>query len=117
MRLHAARDGVALDAISGVRSHAYQLGIFDRKRARGLSVAEILKVNAAPGFSEHHSGHALDIGTPGDAPADESFDATAAFAWLQRHAGAHGFQLSYPRDNPHGSGSEPGHWCWRPANG
>ena len=117
MRLHAARDGIALDAISGFRSHAYQLGIFERKRARGLSVTEILKVNAAPGFSEHHSGHALDIGTPGDAPAEESFDATDAFAWLQVHAGAHGFQLSYPRDNPHGIVYEPWHWCWRPANG
>jgi len=112
MRQHAARDGVALDAISGFRSHAYQLGIFERKRARGLSVAEILKVNAAPGFSEHHSGHALDIGTPGDAPAEETFEATGAFAWLQAHAGGHGFALSYPRDNPHGIVYEPWHWCW-----
>ncbi len=117
MRLHAAQDGIALDAISGFRSHAYQLGIFERKLARGLSVAEILKVNAAPGFSEHHSGHALDIGTPGDAPAEETFEATDAFAWLQAHAGGHGFQLSYPRDNPHGIVYEPWHWCWKPANG
>lgn len=117
MRLHAARDGIALDAISGFRSHAYQLGIFERKRARGLSVAEILKVNAAPGFSEHHSGHALDIGTPGDAAAEETFEATDAFAWLQAHAGGHGFQLSYPRGNPHGIVYEPWHWCWKPANG
>ncbi|WP_313420957.1 D-alanyl-D-alanine carboxypeptidase family protein, partial [Stenotrophomonas sp.] len=112
MRLHAARDGVALDAISGFRSHAYQLGIFERKLARGLGVADILKVNAAPGFSEHHSGHALDIGTPGDAPAEETFEATDAFAWLQAHAGTHGFSLSYPRDNPHGIVYEPWHWCW-----
>ena len=117
MRLHAARDGIALDAISGFRSHAYQLAIFERKLARGLSVTEILKVNAAPGFSEHHSGHALDIGTPGDAPAEESFEATDAFAWLQAHAGEHGFHLSYPRNNPHGIVYEPWHWCWRPANG
>ncbi|HIE5651183.1 TPA: M15 family metallopeptidase, partial [Stenotrophomonas maltophilia] len=84
---------------------------------RGLSVAEILKVNAAPGFSEHHSGHALDIGTPGDAPAEESFERTDAFAWLQAHARGHGFHLSYPRGNPHGIVYEPWHWCWRPANG
>jgi D-alanyl-D-alanine carboxypeptidase len=117
MQLHAAQDGIALDAISGFRSHAYQLGIFERKLARGLSVAEILKVNAAPGFSEHHSGHALDIGTPGDAPAEESFEAPDACAWLQAHAGEHGFHLSYPRDNPHGIVYEPWHWCWKPANG
>ena len=117
MRLHAARDGIALDAISGFRSHAYQLGIFERKLARGQSVPQILQVNAAPGFSEHHSGHALDIGTPGDAPAEETFEATAAFAWLQANAGTHGFHLSYPRDNPHGIVYEPWHWCWKPANG
>jgi len=115
MRAQAARDGVVLDAISGYRSHDYQLGIFARKRSRGLGVEKILRVNAAPGYSEHHSGFAMDIGTPGEPPAEESFEATAAFAWLQRHAGAFGFQLSYPRDNPHGIVYEPWHWCWAPA--
>ena len=66
----AARgDGVVLEAISGYRSHDYQLGIFRRKRARGLEVEQILTVNAAPGFSEHHSGRALDIGTLDEPPA------------------------------------------------
>ncbi|MGG6462433.1 M15 family metallopeptidase [Solilutibacter silvestris] len=112
MRTAAASDGVALDAISGYRSHAYQMGIFARKRARGLSVDDILAVNAAPGFSEHHSGDALDIGTDGEAPAEESFERTAAFRWLSGHAGDFGFNLSYPRDNPHGIVYEPWHWRW-----
>ncbi len=114
-RLHAAAaaDGVALDAISGYRSHDYQLGIFERKLARGLNVAQILTVNAAPGYSEHHGGNALDIGTPGEAPAEETFEHTPAFAWLQRHAGEFGFHLSYPRNNPHGIVHEPWHWCFR----
>jgi D-alanyl-D-alanine carboxypeptidase len=116
LQLAAAAEGVALDAISGYRSHAYQLGIFERKRARGLAVADILQVNAAPGYSEHHSGFALDIGTPGEPPADESFEHTAAFAWLQGNAGRFGFQLSYPRDNPHGIVYEPWHWCWQPQD-
>ncbi|MGY1519678.1 M15 family metallopeptidase [Luteimonas sp. A482] len=110
MREAAARDGVALDAISGYRSHDYQLGIFERKRARGLALAQILTVNAAPGFSEHHSGEALDIGAPGDPPAEESFEQTAAFAWLQQHADDFGFSMSYPRDNAHGIVYEPWHW-------
>lgn len=114
MHESAMRDGIALEAISGFRSHAYQRGIFLRKRARGLTLEAILRVNAAPGHSEHHSGRALDIGTPGDPPAEESFDATPAFAWLQERAGGFGFHLSYPRDNPHGITYEPWHWCWRP---
>ena len=108
---HAARrDGIVLEAISGYRSHDYQLGIFERKRARGLCVDEILAVNAAPGFSEHHSGRALDIGTPGEPPAEESFESTDAFAWLQGNAAHDGFAMSYPRDNAHGIDYEPWHW-------
>jgi len=113
MRAAAARDGVVLEAISGYRSHDYQLGIFERKLARGLAVADILAVNAAPGFSEHHGGDALDIGTPGEPPAEESFEATPAFDWLSRHAGGHGFTMSYPRGNPHGIVYEPWHWRFR----
>ena len=113
MREAAARDGVTLEAISGYRSHDYQLGIFARKRARGLEVDAILQVNAAPGYSEHHSGRALDISSPGEPPAEESFESTAAFAWLLEHAGSYGFHLSYPRDNPHGIVYEPWHWCWK----
>ena len=109
----AARgDGIVLEAISGYRSHDYQLGIFRRKLARGLNVDEILTVNAAPGYSEHHGGNAMDISTPGEPAAEESFEATPAFAWLQRHAGDFGFRMSYPRNNPHGIVYEPWHWCW-----
>lgn len=112
LRSAALRDGIVLDAISGYRSHDYQLGIFERKRARGQTVDEILTVNAAPGFSEHHSGRALDIGAPGEPPAEESFEHTAAFAWLRAQANGHGFVMSYPRDNPHGIVYEPWHWCY-----
>lgn len=110
MRRAAGADGVVLEAISGYRSHDYQLGIFERKLARGLDVRRILAVNAAPGYSEHHGGNALDIGTPGKAPAEESFELTPAFAWLARHAGDSGFAMSYPRGNPHGIVYEPWHW-------
>lgn len=110
MRHAALRDDVVLDAISGYRSHDYQLGIFERKLARGLGVEDILTVNAAPGYSEHHSGLALDIGAPDEPPAEESFENTAAFAWLTANAGGHGFAMSYPRGNPHGIVYEPWHW-------
>jgi len=115
MRHAAARDGIALDAISGYRSHDYQLGIFERKFARGQTLAQILAVNAAPGYSEHHGGQALDIGAPGEPPAEESFERTAAFAWLAAQAAAFGFRMSYPRGNPHGIVYEPWHWRYSPA--
>ena len=117
MQRAAHLDGIALDAISGYRSHDYQLGIFERKLARGQTVEQILTVNAAPGYSEHHGGHALDIGTPGEPPAEESFEHSAAFTWLTTHAADFGFVMSYPRDNPHGIVYEPWHWRFVPGAG
>jgi D-alanyl-D-alanine carboxypeptidase len=112
LRDAARRDSIALHAISGYRSHDYQLGIFRRKFRRGQTLEQILAVNAAPGYSEHHSGDALDIGTHDEPPAEETFENTAAFTWLMQHAGDFGFRLSYPRDNPHGIVYEPWHWRW-----
>lgn len=117
MQLAARADGVALEAISGYRSHDYQWGIFRRKLARGQSVEQILTVNAAPGFSEHHGGLALDISTPGEPAAEESFEDTPAFAWLQGRAADFGFSMSYPRGNPHGIVYEPWHWRHAGARG
>ena len=113
MQCAARADGVALEAISGYRSHDYQLGIFARKLARGLSLEAILEVNAAPGYSEHHAGSALDLSAPDEPAADTSFEDTTAFSWLQDHAADHGFTMSYPRDNPHGIVYEPWHWRHR----
>lgn len=115
MREAARHQGVVLDAISGYRSHIHQRGIFERKFARGLSLDAILKINAAPGYSEHHSGCAIDIGTPGEPAAEQGFESTPAFAWLETNAAAFGFILSYPRGNPHGIVFEPWHWRWRQA--
>jgi D-alanyl-D-alanine carboxypeptidase len=110
MRSAAHADGVALEPISTFRSIAYQRGLIARKLARGDSLEAILLVNAAPGYSEHHSGRAIDIGTPGCAPLDEAFERTPAFAWLVGHAARFGFHLSYPRGNALGVIYEPWHW-------
>ncbi|MBL9173966.1 MAG: M15 family metallopeptidase [Verrucomicrobiales bacterium] len=106
----AAADGVTLLLISGFRSVDHQAGILERKRASGQSMEEILRVNAAPGFSEHHTGRAVDIGTPGSKPLEETFETTAAFQWLAREAGRFGFRMSYPRHHPSGIIYEPWHW-------
>lgn len=112
MREAARGNGIALDVVSAYRSADYQLGIVRRKRERGLAMTEILRVSAAPGYSEHHSGRAVDITTPGYAPVEEAFERSPAFAWLKRHASRFGFRLSYPRRNRHGIAYEPWHWCW-----
>jgi D-alanyl-D-alanine carboxypeptidase len=112
MRRAAMRSDVELVALSGFRSIARQTEIFRGKLAAGQNVSEILRFVAAPGFSEHHTGRALDLGTTEYTELDEEFAETVAFHWLEQHASNFGFTLSYPRDNPHGIAYEPWHWCW-----
>lgn len=112
MREAARNDRIELDIVSAFRSADYQLGLLERKRERGIEMDEILRVSAAPGYSEHHSGRAVDLTTPGFAALEEEFERSPAFAWLRRHAKRFGFRLSYPRSNRHGIAYEPWHWCW-----
>lgn len=112
LRAAAARDGVDLQVVSAFRSIEYQLGIIERKLANGQSIEEILRVSAAPGYSEHHSGRCVDFTTPGFASLEAEFERSPAFRWLVQHAPRHGFTLSYPRGNRHGIAYEPWHWCW-----
>lgn len=112
MRNSAAEDGIDLQVVSAFRSASYQLAIIERKIERGLSMDEILRVSAAPGYSEHHSGRVVDVTCPGYAALEEEFERSPAFAWLRHDAARFGFHLSYPRDNIHGIAYEPWHWCW-----
>ncbi len=112
MQAAAAADGVQIMVVSAFRSVAYQCALIQRKLDRGMDIAEILKINAAPGYSEHHTGRTLDLTTSDMPPLEQGFETTAAFAWLVQHAGEYGFHLSYPRGNPHGINYEPWHWTY-----
>ncbi|HZW59335.1 MAG TPA: M15 family metallopeptidase [Woeseiaceae bacterium] len=111
MRAAAESDGIRLLLVSGFRSFAYQAALIRRKLEAGQAIADILTVNAAPGFSQHHSGQALDIATPGSRPLTEAFENSEAFAWLGGHAADFGFSLTYPRGNADGFVYEPWHWA------
>ena len=110
MKAGAREQGVELRIVSAYRSTQYQQGIVQRKLEQGQALDAILKVNAAPGYSEHHSGRALDIGCPGYPHLSEEFEHSPAYRWLDECAGAYGFSLSFPRDNPFGVLYEPWHW-------
>lgn len=106
----AENDGVALALVSGFRSFDYQRKIIERKLASGLSIEQIISVSALPGFSEHHTGRAVDIGTTRCPPVTEAFDHTPAFEWLTRKGPDFGFLMSYPKGNKLGVIYEPWHW-------
>lgn len=72
-----------------------------------------MQFNAAPGFSEHHTGRAIDIACPDAEPLQELFENTKAFKWLDANAGQFGFVMTYPRGHQHAISYEPWHWCFQ----
>ncbi|MGC9502360.1 M15 family metallopeptidase [Baaleninema sp.] len=114
MQQAAARDGVQLVPLSGFRDRSTQYSLFfGGARQRGQSLSQRARVSAPPGYSEHHTGYAIDIG---DANAPEydvhpHFEMSMAGMWLRIHAGEYGFELSFPRTHPCVS-YEPWHWRW-----
>ncbi len=115
LKCAAQQDGVNVELVSAFRSIERQIDIIRNKLAHGTPIDTILTLSAPPGYSEHHSGCAVDINTPGCMPTEEPFEDTDAFRWLSAHAGRFGFTLSYPRGNALGFIYEPWHWCYQPA--
>ena len=111
----ALSDGVVIKIGSAFRSVDRQAEIIRAKLAEGLSLDAVLCVSAPPGYSEHHSGRAIDVTTDEGAPLEPEFENTQAFRWLSKNAGRFGFVLSYPAGNPQGYDYEPWHWCFRPT--
>ena len=110
----ASIDGVTVQLVSAYRSLEYQADLIQRKVESGESISEILTRIAAPGYSEHQGGCAVDVTSPGIDPLTELFEETQAFRWLVASAVDHQFVLSYPRSNAYGVVYEPWHWCYRP---
>lgn len=107
MRAAASSEGVGLAVKWAFRSIADQTRIFRSEARAGKTIATILTQVAAPGFSEHHTGRAIDfeLGKSGG-----GLKASPVFLWLKDNAAVFDFRMSYPRDNEHGFVYEPWHW-------
>lgn len=114
LRRAAERDGQSLFIVSAFRSVGRQVEIIRGKLEAGGRIEEIVTVLAPPGYSEHHTGRAVDVSTAGIRSLQAEFESTAAFGWLERNAAGFGFTLSYPRGNTGGYQYEPWHWCYHP---
>ncbi len=106
----AATDSVELLLVSGFRSVTDQTRLITKKLNAGQEIAAILRVHTAPGFSQHHTGRAVDIATPGVRPLTEAFADSPAYFWMQKNAVRFGFVLPYKPDNAWGLAYEPWHW-------
>ncbi|MCS7292747.1 MAG: D-alanyl-D-alanine carboxypeptidase family protein [Gloeomargarita sp. SKYBB_i_bin120] len=114
--INAARDeGLWIIPISGFRTVDYQAQLFNRQVQKQGSEAAAARISAPPGYSEHHTGLAIDLGdgfAAGEGIPDitERFGQTRAYQWLQKNAKDYGFELSFPPNNPQGVMYEPWHW-------
>jgi hypothetical protein len=85
MRTAARRGGASLRVVSGFRTMAQQRYLYRLyKQGRG-------NLAAPPGYSNHQSGHALDLNT----------SAPRVYSWLTRYGRRYGFRRTVPSEKWH----------------
>ncbi|MBD3881935.1 D-alanyl-D-alanine carboxypeptidase family protein [Phormidium tenue FACHB-886] len=112
MQAAARVQGIELVPLSGFRSMEDQSHVFfDVKAERGQTPVTRAEVSAPPGYSEHHTGYAIDVGDGErlDLNLQTEFESTRAYQWLKDNAVSFNFELSFPKDNKRVS-YEPWHW-------
>jgi D-alanyl-D-alanine carboxypeptidase len=111
--IYAARDeGVWIVPVSGFRDLEKQKLLFETQVEKKGSESAAAKVSAPSGYSEHHTGYAIDL-SDGQFPKQDitnEFVNTKAYRWLTLHAKGFGFEMSFPQNNPDGVMFEPWHW-------
>lgn len=114
MIAEAKQQGFNLVAFSGYRSYEYQTTLYNNYVKRdGQAAAD--RYSARPGFSEHQTGLAFDIGEVGkeDLWLTEEFGETPAGKWLFEHAADYGFILRFPQNKEHLTGYMYESWHYR----
>lgn len=109
-------DGVKLYVWSPYRSYATQEMLFkrqiDRQIAKGVPADKAEQaaatVVAKPGTSEHHTGLAADFNM-----ADDKFETTEMYAWMQQHAADYGFIMRYSGEKQEITGVIHESWHYR----
>ena len=109
-------DGVKLYVWSPYRSYSTQNMLFkkqvDRQIAKGVPADkaedEAATVVARPGTSEHHTGLAADFNM-----ADDKFETTEMYRWMQQHAADYGFVMRYSGEKQEITGVIHESWHYR----
>lgn len=111
----AYNDEINLWVASGYRSVEEQESVLNRavqrRMADGMTYEKAYEdariTIQAPGYSEHHTGLAVDFND-----VEDDFRETEAYTWLQEHAAEYGFVERYPKgkENITGIDYEPWHY-------
>jgi D-alanyl-D-alanine carboxypeptidase len=103
--------GTALQADSAYRSYPTQVSVYNAEvKAYGQARAD--SESARPGYSEHQTGLAVDIGGDGCHIAD-CFATTTSGKWAAANAYKYGFILRYPADKVTVTGYRYEPWHFR----
>lgn len=101
--------GYTLYPESGYRSYNTQQGVY-ASEVKNFGQAKADSESARAGYSEHQTGWAVDIGSPGC--IEDCFGKTPAASWLLDNAYMYGFIRRYPEDKTAITGyrNEPWHF-------
>jgi len=103
----AKKDGLSMRVISAYRTEDYQRNLYNNK-VRTIGKVNADNYSARPGHSEHQTGLAVDISS-----TRGTFEYTAEFKWLQKHAHEYGYILRYPRGKEWITGYSYEPWHYR----
>lgn len=107
-----AQQGLDFTLQSGYRSYAFQVSLYNRYVSQqGQATADTQ--SARPGYSEHQTGLAADLGSKSHPECDVEpcFGRTAEGEWLAKNAANYGFIIRYSAENEQTTGyiAEPWH--------
>lgn len=110
----AEKDGVPIRVAAAFRSVEMQRWVYESgAKKKGISLRSYAWWTAPPGFSEHHTGLAVDFvdtERPKTNFRPSSFSKTMAYVWLKSHADGFGFELSFGENSGLRVAFEPWHW-------
>lgn len=110
----AKKQGIRLDLQSGYRSYESQAKLYGHYvTEQGTALAD--SMSAKPGYSEHQTGLAIDIGSIDNPSCNVRicFATTAEGYWLAQNAYKYGFIERYPKDKQKITGYEYEPWHLR----
>lgn len=107
----AKKAGLTLEADSGYRSYSVQVSTYASEVA-GVGQAQADSESARPGYSEHQTGWAVDIGG-GGCHIQDCFGATAEGKWAAVNAYQYGFILRYTQADHSVTGYRAEAWHFR----
>jgi D-alanyl-D-alanine carboxypeptidase len=98
--------------VSGYRSYAKQEQLYNSYVANdGQAAADTY--SARPGFSEHQTGLAVDIGEGGSCDLETCFENTASAKWVAANAYKYGFIVRYMKGKEASTGYQYEPWHLR----